>query len=156
MRKLRHREVKLLMSGGSGFSPTVQLQSALDRGGAPCTLDTGKEETRTPNPSSSPDLLYPLRIKCCSRAGERAVLLTAATGRSLVEEVAWKLLQRSSCMVTDHAIDLQSPRPGTWWGGVLNKSSAGLDLERRFKDLEGRFKEGRREATRAARTTMLR
>ena len=73
------------------------------------------------------------------------MLLTAAAGRSLVEEVAWTLLE-----FTDHAIYLQSPRPGTWWGGVLNKSSAGLDLERRFKDLEGSFKKCRREATRAA------
>lgn len=62
-------------------------------------------------------------IKGCS-------LPTARAGRSLVEEAAWKLLE-----VTDQAIHLQSPMPGTWRvGEVLSKISAGLDLERRLKE----------------------
>ena len=64
-----------------------------------------------------------------------------------MEKAALNLLE-----VVDHAIHLQSPRPGTWQEGC----SAGLDLERRFMNLEGSFSEGGREATRTARTTMLR
>ena len=143
MRKLRPREVKSLVSGGSGVQPRSLASPHSGRCEAACILDTCIEETSTPNPSSFPEVFYPLRRKRCSCTGESSQTFY----RNIVEKAALNLLE-----VVDHAIHLQSPRPGTWQEGC----SAGLDLERRFMNLEGSFSEGGREATRTARTTMLR
>ena len=143
MRKLRPREVKSLVSGGSGVQRRSLASLHSGRCEAACILDTCKEKTSTPNPSSFPEVFYPPRIKRCSCTGESSQTVY----KNIVEKAALNLLE-----VRDHAIHRQSPRPGTWRKGC----SARLDLERRFVNPERSFSEGGRQVTRTARTTMLR
>ena len=111
MRKLRPGEVKSLVSGGSGVQPRT-LAAARQ----PVSRILVKRRPALQIPALSLRFFYPLRRKRCSCTGESSQTFY----RNIVEKAALNLLE-----VMDHAIHLQSLRPGTWREGC----SAGLDLE---------------------------